>query len=175
MPLSCCELALPLLLLWSRFDLHIDIYNQIRWVVQGCCQILILLLNKWYPKNDQFYIEAPLEIFCWQQQLLDCNFLNRLLRPNGIWQKRPPFLIITFTILAFFRGLDLVLVKRDMWHVDKSVRLRCHTHNILTIRWKSPISGTIKTTKTRALKTYTISHPHSWVLDFCHLNYGPVR
>ena len=39
-----------------------------------------------------------------------------------------------------------------MWHVDKSVRLRCHTHNILTIRWKSPISGTIKTTKTRALK-----------------------
>ena len=106
---------------------------------------------------------------------IDCNFLNRLLRPNGIWQKRPPFLIITFTILAFFRGLDLVLVKRDMWHVDKSVRLRCHTHNILTIRWKSPISGTIKTTKTRALKTYTISHPHSWVLDFCHLNYGPVR
>ena len=159
-------------------------------VVLTCTLIFITKYGEWYKvaakywsscstsgtqKNDQFYIEAPLEIFCWQQQLLDCNFLNRLLRPNGIWQKRPPFLIITFTILAFFRGLDLVLVKRDMWHVDKSVRLRCHTHNILTIRWKSPISGTIKTTKTRALKTYTISHPHSWVLDFCHLNYGPVR
>ena len=58
------------------------------------------------PPSQQVVPQKNRPILYWEffclQHLLDCNFLNRLLRPNGIWQKRPPFLIIAFTILVFF-------------------------------------------------------------------------